>query len=241
MNEALVKFMETVGITTYVPTEKDYLRLAYESRVVPEAGTPEADLEALVLKVYHFDHYYDYSDDNRVWRAGVEGEQAIKAAVDALADKQLADRLRSCFSPNMREALVAFFPWLEGHQTTSQFARLVKDYDISASEAGNLLAVGHFIDKQLDELRDRRIGYCTVYAKDPRAVREHILEARANQQEPLANPVTIPNNLYRTWGLIGELLEQRGAYSLLQHVINVQVLYHGKLTRYQVGNATLFM
>lgn len=241
MNKALVKFMADVGITTYVPTENDYLRLAYESRVAPEPGSPEAELEALVLKIYHFDHYYDYSDDNRVWRAGKENEALINVAIDSLEDKVIAGKLRSCFGPNGRDSLAEFFPWLVGYQSTSRFAHLVKGFDLSASEAGNLMAVGAFINKQLDELRKRGAGWSTVYAKDPWLVREHVLDAKANRQTPLADPFPLPNAMYRIWGLIGELLDTRGVYSPLQQVVNLQVLYHGPFTRYQVGNATLFM
>lgn len=243
MNEALVKFMSAVGITTYVPTEQDYMRLICLNRKFPEPNTPEAELEELILRIYHFDYYYDYAVDATVVRDGRAAEQSIIGKIETIkeTDPELGKFLQSSFGPNKRDKLVVKYPWLTGYRITSPLAELVKNYELSVSEASNLMAIGKFINHQIDELRARHIDTYTVYAKNKAAVRAHIIDARNRGALPAANPVTLPNDLYRIWGHIGALLEEHGVYPVLKSLVHLQVHYFGTLTRYTVGNATLFM
>ena len=48
----------------------------------------EEKLAELALAIRHHDHYYNMSDDNSVWRAGVREREAIKDRLAELFDKQ---------------------------------------------------------------------------------------------------------------------------------------------------------
>lgn len=240
MNETLVKFMNNVGITTYVPLERDYLKLAYYNRMIPQPGTPEAELERLILKIYHFDYYYDYSTDNSVWRNGTDNERAVKDSIHAIDDKELREFLLSSFNANGREQLMGRYSWLFGYQVNSPFADLVQA-GCTPSEAGNLISIVKFIKGQVSELQSRNISHCSVYAKNPAGVKKLIREARETGSLPMADPVTIPVHLYRNWGHIGALLDDRSVYAAMLPMLELGVMYWGNITRYSVGSVTLFM
>lgn len=60
--------------------------------------------ELLLKKLYYFDWYYDYSDDGRVYRNGVEAQKKLQTIVDSYEGPDKQD-LIDCFSSAKRDVV----------------------------------------------------------------------------------------------------------------------------------------
>lgn len=71
--------------------------------------TTAAELEDFIYKLEHHDWRYEYSDDGRVWRAGVNAQRELEAIAKTdsmLAQAMLAVQVKYCGQGNYADRVL---------------------------------------------------------------------------------------------------------------------------------------
>ncbi len=217
MNATLMQFVKTNNIVVTMITPKEEILL---KGVTIPANLDETTVD-LIRKVYGFDHYYSYSDDNRVWKAGESGYKTIKEKLAVLEDVNLLTLLSNAMAKCSSEALVEAFPWLD--MSSTPLVRLVKQ-GLSVTDACAALAIGGYMRQQRDVVYDNQLQGYIVHSTKPEMVREH-----RTYEPSIPQGITVSKEMLTVWEGIGKLVQDEPARKILELAFPIRVERHAAL------------
>lgn len=231
MNVKLMNFVKAnrLEVTTITSREENLLK---------EVKVPEnidSETEKLIREVHHFDHYFSYSDDSRVWKAGNDGFKSIHEKLSKLEDLNLLTLLLNTMKDRSSEALVKAHPWLDTSPTP--LVRLVKQ-GLSVTDACAALAIGEYVRQQRDVVYDNQLQGYIVHSTKPETVREYRIH------EPnFPQGITVSKEMLTVWKAIGELIHDEPARKILELAFPIRVERHAALgsTLYSIYGVYLYL